>query len=99
MSISNFAYARIKDLTKLTCFQGNKKKKMSVKFDDLNLLRSRDIKGIMTPENGPQSFGTFEKRTPVYYQVLKKLPLFNKGAHGEWSLFLYINEAISNVIA
>ena len=35
---------------------------MSVKFDDLNPLRSWDTKGIVAPEIGPKSFGTFEKQ-------------------------------------
>ena len=34
---------------------------MSVKFDDLNPVRSWDTKGIVAPETGPKSFGTFEK--------------------------------------
>ena len=36
----------------LTCFQGNKKK-MTVKFDELNVLHSWVTKEIVTPENGP----------------------------------------------
>ena len=37
---------------------------MTVKFDDLNPLRSWDTTGIVTPENDPLSFRTFEKRAP-----------------------------------
>ena len=50
----------------LTCFQANKRK-ITVRFEDLNPLRSWDTKGIVTPENGPSSFGTFEKRAPGAY--------------------------------
>ena len=35
---------------------------MTVKFDDLNPLRSWNTEGIVTPENGLKSFRTFEKR-------------------------------------
>ena len=35
-----------------------------MKFDDLNPLRSFDTEEIVTLENGPKSFGTFEKRAP-----------------------------------
>ena len=37
---------------------------MTVRFDDLNPLCSWDSKGNVTPENGRQSFGTFEKLAP-----------------------------------
>ena len=37
---------------------------MIVKFYDLKPLFSQDTERIVTPENGPKSFGTFEKRAP-----------------------------------
>ena len=38
------------------------KSKLTSTFDNLNLLRSWNTKGIVTPENSLKSFGTFEKR-------------------------------------
>ena len=42
---------------------------MTVRFDNLNPLCSRDTKGIVTPENAPLSFGTFEKRAPGFKKL------------------------------
>ena len=36
-----------------------------MKFDSLQPRRSEDIKGIVAPEIGPNSFGSFEKRFTV----------------------------------
>ena len=38
---------------------------MTEKFDYLDRLRSGHTEGIVTPENNPYSFGTFEKRAPA----------------------------------
>ena len=37
---------------------------MIAKFDGLEPWRSVDMKGIVPPEIGPKSFGTFEKQAP-----------------------------------
>ena len=34
------------------------------KFDGLGPRRCEDIKGIVAPEIGPKSFGTFDKQAP-----------------------------------
>ena len=38
--------------------------KITVKFCATRCLRFENTKGIMSPEMGPKSFGTFEKRVP-----------------------------------
>ena len=40
------------------------KTKRIPKFDGLKPRRCEDIKGIVAPEIGPKSFGTFEKQAP-----------------------------------
>lgn len=53
------------------CFQDNKKKKeIIVKFGDSQSLRSSDTERIVTPEKGPKSFGTSEKRARETLSVL-----------------------------
>ena len=44
-------------------FNGRKTKRVA-KFDGLEPRRFKDIKGIVAPEIGPKSFGTFEKQAP-----------------------------------
>ena len=39
--------------------------KITAKFRAPRHLRFEDTKRIMSPEMGPKSFGTFEKRAPV----------------------------------
>ena len=39
-----------------------RKTKTIAKFDDLEPRRCEDIKGVVTPEISPESFGTFEKQ-------------------------------------
>ena len=41
-----------------------RKIRRTAKFDSLELRRFEDIKGIVVPEIGLKSFGTFEKQTP-----------------------------------
>ena len=41
-----------------------RKTKKIAKFDGLEPGRCEDIKGIVAPEMGPKSFGTFEKQAP-----------------------------------
>ena len=41
-----------------------KKTKRIAKFDGLEPQRCKDVKGIVAPEIGPKSFGTFEKQAP-----------------------------------
>ena len=48
-------------LTFLHVFNIRKTKRIA-KFDGLEPRRYEDIKGIVTPEIDPKSFGTFEKR-------------------------------------
>ena len=50
-------------LTFLHVFNIRKTKRIA-KFDGLEPRRYEDIKGIVTPEIDPKSFGTFEKRAP-----------------------------------
>ena len=40
----------------------NTKTKKTAKFDGLEPLLCEDVKGIVSPEIGPKSFGTFEKQ-------------------------------------
>ena len=42
-----------------------RKTKKIAKFDGLEPRRCEDIKGIVTPEIGPKSFGTSQKQTPA----------------------------------
>ena len=42
-----------------------RKIKRIAKFEGLEPRHCQDIKGIMAPEIGPKSFGTFEKKAPV----------------------------------
>ena len=46
-------------------FLMQKKPKRIAKFDGLEPRRCEDIKGIVAPEIGPKSFGTFEKQAPA----------------------------------
>ena len=41
-----------------------RKIKRNAKFEGLEPRRCEDIKGIVVPDNGPKSFGTFEKQAP-----------------------------------
>ena len=41
-----------------------RKIKRIAKFEGLEPRRCEDIKGILLPEIGPKSFGTFEKQAP-----------------------------------
>ena len=41
-----------------------RKTKTIAKFEGLEPRRCEDIKGIVAPEIGPKSFGTFEKQAP-----------------------------------
>ena len=41
-----------------------RKTKRTAKFDGLEPQRCEDIKGIVAPEIGPKSFGTFRKQAP-----------------------------------
>ena len=49
---------------------------MIAKFDGLEPWRCVDTKGIVAPELGPKSFGTFEKQTPGCYNFFKCISLF-----------------------
>ena len=49
---------------------------MSRNFDGLEPRRFENIKGIVAPEIGPQSFGTFEKQAPDLYLPQIKNALF-----------------------
>ena len=42
-----------------------RKAKRIAKFDGLEPQRCEDIKEIVAPEIGPESFGTFETRAPL----------------------------------
>ena len=44
-----------------------RKIKRIAKFEGLEPRRSEDIKGIVVPEIGPKSFGTFEKQAPGHH--------------------------------
>ena len=57
-------------------FNGRKIKRIA-KFDGLEPRRLKDIKGIVAPEIGPKSFGTFEKQAPG----LKMLQIMNVVFH------------------
>ena len=48
------------------CFENLifKKTKRIAKFDGFEPRRCEDVKGIVAPEIGPKSFGTFGKRAP-----------------------------------
>ena len=42
-------------------------------FDHLELRYCEDIKGIVPPEKGPKSFGTFEKQDPELSAAKKRI--------------------------
>ena len=44
---------------------------MIAKFDGLEPWRCEDMKGIVAPEIGPKSFGTFEKQAPGLLLITK----------------------------
>ena len=46
-----------------------RKTKKIAKFDGLEPRRCDDIKGIVAPEIGPRSFGTFEKQAPGLHLI------------------------------
>ena len=46
-----------------------RKIKRIAKFEGLELRRCEDIKGIVVPNIGPKSFGTFEKQAPGWRRV------------------------------
>ena len=46
-----------------------RKIKRIAKFEGLEPRRCEDIKGIVVPEFGPKSFGTFEKQAPELSQL------------------------------
>ena len=45
------------------------------KFEGLELRRCEDIKGIVVPDIGPKSFGTFEKQAPGLEIGINKDPI------------------------
>jgi len=53
-----------------------RKTKRIAKFDGVEARRFEDIKGIVAPEIGPKSFGTFEKQGPVSRKSRKSRKLF-----------------------
>ena len=55
--------ARFEKLIRLHVFN-IRKTKWIAKFEGLEPWRCEDIKGIVAPEIGPKSFGTFEKQAP-----------------------------------
>ena len=55
--------ARFEKLIFLHAFNMRKIKRIA-KFEGLEPRRCEDIKGIMVPDIGPRSFGTFEKQAP-----------------------------------
>ena len=54
-----------------------KKAKTIVMFDGFEPRRCEDIKGIVAPEIGPKSFGTFEKQAPGPRPQLRKWCTFH----------------------
>ena len=62
-----------------------RKIKRIAKFEGLEPRRCEDIKGIVVPDIGPKSFGTFEKQAPA---ALKGLFLRAIIAGVKW-LFLW----------
>ena len=61
--VAKLQSACFEKLTFLHVFNIRKSKRIA-KFDGLEPRRYEDIKGIVTPEIDPKSFGTFEKRAP-----------------------------------
>ena len=59
---------RFEKLIFLHAFNIRKIKRIA-KFEGLELRRCEDIKGIVVPNIGPKSFGTFEKQAPVAFTV------------------------------
>ena len=55
--------ARFEKLIFLHAFNMRKIKRIA-KFEGLEPRRCEDIKGIVVPDIGPKSFGTFEKQAP-----------------------------------
>ena len=55
--------ARFEKLIRLHVFN-IRKTKWIAKFEGLEPWRCEDIKGVVAPEIGPKSFGTFEKQAP-----------------------------------
>ena len=52
-----------------------RKTKRIAKFDGLEPRHREDIKGIVVPELGPKSFGTFEKQVLVVFNQKLKMTL------------------------
>ena len=48
------------------------------KFDGLKSLRCEDMEGIVAPEKGPKSFGTFEKQAPGQHRYMFTLASTHK---------------------
>ena len=61
--------ARFEKLTFLQAFNIRKIKRIA-KFEGLEPRRCEDIKGIVVPDIGPKSFGTFEKQAPGLRKLL-----------------------------
>ena len=53
-----------------------RKIKRIAKFEGLEPRRCEDIKGIVVPDIGPKSFGTFEKQAPGHHSALPHLVAF-----------------------
>ena len=58
--------ARFEKLIFLQAFNIRKIKRIA-KFEGLEPRRCEDIKGIVVPDIGPKSFGTFEKQAPGHH--------------------------------
>ena len=69
-----------------------RKTKTIAKFEGLEPRRCEDIKGIVAPEIGPESFGTFEKQAPERNSILtstiqvQSLPSSAIRPSGSWSI-------------
>ena len=59
-------FARFEKVIFLHAFNIRKIKRIA-KFEGLEPRRCEDIKGIVVPDIGPKSFGTFEKQAPAFY--------------------------------